>query len=274
MEFLNTKHKRKSFVITTSILLLVLLLIFNFGMTYLDPPEEYGLAINFGDSNFGKGDPVQFSQKSNTKQVEEKQEVVEEVKETPKEVVKEDIITDDASKDVPVVEKEETKKTPVKEEIKKEEPKEKPKPKPSKEATDALNNLLKGNSNDGKSKGEGDDNIEGVKGKENGDANSSKYYGNIGSGSDGNYNLAGRNATSKPIVKPDCQEEGKVVVQIEVDKNGKVINAIPGIKGSTNTAECLRKAAKEAALKTTWEPDKNALPIQKGFIIYNFSLKE
>ena len=114
MEFLNTKHKRKSFVITTSILLLVLLLIFNFGMTYLDPPEEYGLAINFGDSNFGKGDPFQFSQKSNTKQVEEKQEVVEEVKETPKEVVKEDIITDDASKDIPVVEKEETKKNTCK----------------------------------------------------------------------------------------------------------------------------------------------------------------
>lgn len=274
MEFLNTKHKRKSFAITTSILLLVLFLIFNFGMTYLDPPEEYGLAINFGDSDFGKGNPVEYSKKSTVKEIEEKKEVVEEVKETSKEVVKEDIITDDTSKDLPIVEKKETKKTPVKEEIKKEEPKEKPKPKPSKEATEALNNLLKGNTNDGNPKGEGDDDKDGVKGKENGDANSSKYYGNTGSGSGGNYNLAGRKALSKPIEKPDCQEEGTVVVQIEVDKNGKVIKAIPGVKGSTNTAACLLKPAKEAALKTTWNADENAPSKQIGTIIYKFSLSK
>jgi outer membrane biosynthesis protein TonB len=77
---------------------------------------------------------------------------------------------------------------------------------------------------------------------------------------------------SKPIEQPECQEEGIVVVRITVDKNGKVISAIPGVKGSTNTAACLLKPAKAAALKTTWNADSKAPTKQTGTIIYKFSL--
>lgn len=272
MPILNTKHKRKSAAITTIILLLLLFVIFNFGMTYLDPPEEYGLAINYGDSYVGSGEPVERTKRVSIPKVVEKEEVVQEVIETPKEILKEEIITDDTVKDVPVVEKKEENKAPVKEVVKKEIAKEKPKPKPSKETKDALNNLLNGNSSDGKAKGEGDDKKEGVKGNEKGDPDSNKYYGNTGSGSGGNYNLAGRKALSKPIERPDCQEEGIVVVRITVDKNGKVISAIPGVKGSNNTAACLLKPAKEAALRTTWNADDKAPVNQTGTIIYKFSL--
>jgi protein TonB len=292
MPILETKHKRKSAAITTIILLILLFVIFNYGMTYLDPPEEYGLAINYGDSNVGIGEPVERTKRVSTPKVVEKEEVVQEEVvqeevvqefiETPKEIIKEEIITDDTVKEVPVVEKKEEKKTPVKEVVQKEIPKEKPKPtpkptpkpkpKPSKETQDALNNLLNGNSSDGKAKGEGDDKKEGVKGNEKGDPDSNKYYGNTGSGSGGNYNLAGRKALSKPIEQPDCQEEGIVVVRITVDKNGKVISAIPGVKGSNNTAACLLKPAKEAALRTTWNADDKAPVNQTGTIIYKFSL--
>lgn len=272
MIVLDTKHKRKSAGITALILLVLLFLIFNFGMQYLDPPEEYGLAINFGDANVGMGEPVQKTKKVADPEVVEKQEVAEEVKETPKEVIKEELITDDTAKAVPVVEKKEEKKEPVKEVVKKETPKEKPKPKPSKATTDALNSLLNGNSSEGEPKGEGDDEKEGVKGNEQGDPDANKYYGNTGSGAGGNYNLAGRKALSKPIEQPDCQEEGIVVVRITVDKNGKVVSAIPGVKGSTNTAACLLKPAKEAALKTTWNADSEAPTKQTGTIIYKFSL--
>tara|TARA_B110000902_G_C14260147_1_gene569480 strand:+ start:786 stop:1625 length:840 start_codon:yes stop_codon:yes gene_type:complete len=277
MPILDTKHKRKSAAITTIILLILLFVIFNYGMTYLDPPEEYGLAINYGDSNVGIGEPVERTKRVSTPKVVEKEEVVQEevvqeLLETPKEIIKEEIITDDTVKDVPVVEKKEEKKAPVKEVVNKEIPKEKPKSKPSKETQDALNNLLNGNSSDGKAKGEGDDKKEGVKGNEKGDSDSNRYYGNTGSGSGGNYNLAGRKALSKPIEQPDCQEEGIVVVRITVDKNGKVINAIPGVKGSNNTAACLLKPAKEAALRTTWNADDKAPVNQTGTIIYKFSL--
>ena len=272
MSILDTKHKRKSAAITAIILLLMLFAIFNYGLKYLDPPEEYGLAINFGDLDVGTGEPVENAKKALTPEVVEKEEVVEEVKVTPNEGIKEEVLTDDTSKEITVVEKKEVKKVPVKEVVKKEAPKETPKPKPSKETTDALNSLLNGNSSDGNPKGEGDDKKEGVKGNENGDPNSNKYYGNEGTGSGGNYNLLGRIALSKPIEQPDCQEEGIVVVRITVDKNGKVISAKAGGKGPTNTAPCLLKPAREAALRTTWNADQKAPANQTGTIIYKFTL--
>lgn len=294
--WLDTKHKRKSAVITVIILLLLLFGIFNFGMKYLDPPIEYGVAINFGNSEVGSGKPVD-EVKTNPKpqkEVEEKQEVVKEeveetVKETPTKTVKENIITNDSKKDVPVVKKTkkevkkvvkktEKKKATTKKEVSKPKKttksKEKPKPKPSKATTDALNSLLNGNSPKGSTKGEGDDTKSGVKGKSTGDSKSSKYYGNSKSGSGGNYNLAGRTAVSKPIQKPDCQEEGTVVVSITVNKLGKVVRAVPGARGTTNSAPCLYKAAKEAALKTKWNSDSDAPNQQKGTIIYRFSLSQ
>ncbi|WP_297814601.1 energy transducer TonB [uncultured Polaribacter sp.] len=273
MALLDTKHKRKSAIITASILLFLLFVIFNFGMQYIDPPEEYGLAINFGDATVGSGNPVEETKKISVPKVVEKEVVLEEeVKETPKETIKEEMITEDTSKEVSVVEKQKEVKKSVEKDIKKEIPKEIPKPKPSKETTDALNSLLNGNASDANQKGEGDDREDGVKGSEKGDADVARYYGNTGSGAGGNYNLAGRKALSKPIEQPECQEEGIVVVRIVVDKNGKVIRAIPGIKGSTNTAACLLKPAKEAALKTTWNADEKAPNNQIGTIIYKFSL--
>ena len=111
-----------------------------------------------------------------------------------------------------------------------------------------------------------------MKGDEKGDPTSTKYYGNTGKSGDSNYNLAGRNALEKAKEQPDCQQEGTVVVSIEVDKNGKVIRAVAGDKGSTNTHPCLLKPAREAALRTTWNADPNAPSKQKGTIIYKFSL--
>ena len=274
MKIFETEHKRKSAIITAVILMLLIVGVFNFGMKYLDPPIEYGLAINFGNSEVGSGEPLEKTTSQSTPEKPQEEVVEEPVKETPQETVKEEVITSETAKEVPVIEKSTKKKEVVKETPKKVILKKKPKPTPSKETTDALNSLLNGTSKDGATKGEGDDNKSGVKGNEKGDPNSSKYYGNSGSGSGGNYNLKGRTALSKPIRKPNCQEEGTVVVSIEVDQNGKVIKAIPGVKGSTNTAACLLKPAKEAALKTKWNAAVNAPSKQRGTIIYKFSLSK
>ena len=274
MSIFETKHKKKSAVITSILLAIILVAIFNFGLRYLDPPEEYGLAINFGDSTIGSGDPVVKTKaqpvvKKQVEKVEEKQEV------TPKETIKEETITQKV-KDAPVVEKPTEKKVekPVEEKKVEEKPKEKPKPKPSKATKDALNSLLNGSSDDGKPKGEGDDVKPGVKGSDKGDPNSDNFYGNKGDGGESNYNLIGRNALSKPIENPDCNEEGIVVVSIEVDNTGKVIKAVPGVKGSTNTAKCLMDPARIAALKTRWNADPNAPNKQRGTITYRFSLSK
>lgn len=144
-----------------------------------------------------------------------------------------------------------------------------------KKKLDALINGL--NNSEGNGKGnEGDDNIPGDKGGLNGDPNAKGYYGNGGTGSTGNgdYNFGNRTPLNRP--KPDyiCNEEGLVVVRIEVDKNGNVTKATAGVEGSTTEAPCLLSQAEKAALQTKWNKDANAPSKQVGTIKYRFSLSQ
>ena len=96
-----------------------------------------------------------------------------------------------------------------------------------------------------------------------------------GLGNKGNsFELQGRGILKFPDPKYiDYQEGGKVVVEVSVDKQGKVIKAVPGVKGSTTLNEDLLKVAKNAALEASFEVKKDAPEVQKGTITYNFVLK-
>jgi colicin import membrane protein len=87
------------------------------------------------------------------------------------------------------------------------------------------------------------------------------------------YDLQGRGFQALPSPKYDYQGEGRVVVEVSVDRLGKVTQAIAGIKGSTTLDEYLLKVAKEAALNARFETKSDAPAIQKGTITYNFILK-
>jgi hypothetical protein len=87
------------------------------------------------------------------------------------------------------------------------------------------------------------------------------------------YDLGGRAVHRIATVKSDFQEEGKVVVEINVDRNGKVVQAVAGVKGSTTLNEYLLRVAREAALQSVFERNSNAPIVQKGTITYNFLLK-
>ena len=105
-----------------------------------------------------------------------------------------------------------------------------------------------------------------------------KSENNIGNGSgsengSGNgYNLNGRKAIVKSSPEYKCNEQGKVTVQIVVDKSGNVLEAKTGGKGTTNMSKCLLDACKDAALKSKWQPDENAPDRQIGTISYNFRI--
>jgi TonB family protein len=87
------------------------------------------------------------------------------------------------------------------------------------------------------------------------------------------YSLEGRGVIE--LVRPnyDYQEGGRVVVDVSVDRSGKVTQAVAGIKGSTTLNEDLLRIAREAALKTRFEAKPDASLTQKGTITYNFILK-
>jgi len=278
--FLNTKHKRKSAALTSVLMSLLLVAIFFFGMTYLDPPEEYGIAVNFGTTDFGKGNiqPTEPLKSTPQEIVEEQEEVIEEISESSPSEKAEEVITQN-NEDAIAIQKQKEAKKKADEEARVERLKQEAIAK-QKAEEDAkrkkLDALIGGinNSNGTATGGEGNDNKAGDKGNENGDSNANGYYGNGGGGGNGDYNLGNRKPLSRP--KPDyiCNEEGLVVVSIEVDINGRVIKATPGVKGSTNTAQCLLSQAKEAALKTRWQPDTKAPSKQVGTIKYRFSLSQ
>jgi len=73
-------------------------------------------------------------------------------------------------------------------------------------------------------------------------------------------------------IKPNysCEEFGKIVVRVWVNREGQTIKAEPGIRGTTESSSCLFKEAKYAALKTTWTPYFDAPDVQVGQITYNF----
>jgi TonB family protein len=115
---------------------------------------------------------------------------------------------------------------------------------------------------------------QGNQGVESGTPDAPNYGPGGGQGTDGiSFDLGGRKARS--LIKPpyDLQKEGTVVVAITVDRNGRVTDATPGMKGSTTLDGDLLRLAKEAALKTTFESKNDAPVIQKGTITYNFKLR-
>ena len=273
MSLLDTEHKKKSMTITVILYSLLILLLFFFGMTYLDPPPENGIAVNFGTTDTGSGNIQPTEAIKSAPKVTTPPPVSQ-----PKTEIKEDVVTQD-SEDAPVIKKDkpkiEKKETPIKEVPKKVTPVE-PDPTPDKTTTDALDNLINGPKSDGTAKGgEGNDNTPGDKGNPNGDPNAQSYYGTgKGLDGDGNYLLGGRKALNKEKFVQDCNESGIVVVSIEVDRNGKVISATPGVRGTTNNTRCLLDPAKRAALATRFNSDSKAPAKQIGKIIYNFKLSE
>ena len=295
-----SNNKKKSIVLTILVYALFILLLF---FIRFWPPSDAvlaqlgqgggggGVTVNFGDSDFGQG-------KDYTSQVLDISNTVTAIA-TPTNTV-ENILSSEVSDQIDYaivsnptkVEKKETKVTPT----------EKPvvvtpeKPKVSESTNSALANLLGGNATGG----DGNDGVAGNKGKLNGTVGSSDYYGSGGSGGGtggghgtGNgtgsgsgtgpgsgggsgggsgYSLGNRKALTKPEPKYTCNESGRVVVEVTVDRNGKTINAVPGVKGSTNLAKCLLDQAKLAAMATKWQSSDDAPAVQTGQIIYNFSL--
>jgi outer membrane biosynthesis protein TonB len=282
----SLSDKKKSLILATILYCILLCILF---LIRFWPPSDAellamaggggggGVTVNFGDTEFGSGkdfDSKELDVKSINKAVA--------TQETPQE----DIISQDADADKTdvVVEKHEPIKKPkiaIKTEVVK--PVEVKKPE-VKKVDDAVANLLHGN----KKGGDGTSSTSGNQGRSNGDINSNGYSesGGSGGGSGGGngsgngkgngsgYDLGNRKPLNKPQPDYNCGNEyGKVVVQITVDKNGNVTQAIPGYKGSKTLDSCLMAEAKKAALKTKWQSSPDGSDKQVGTIIYVFEIK-
>jgi outer membrane biosynthesis protein TonB len=290
MAFLDTRHKKKSFTLTTLLLSAVLLLLFYIGLTYLDPPIENGIAVNFGTMDFGSG-PVQPMEKVRSEPRQVESQPVEQVQPAePQEAVTEEapvekVLTSNDEESIKIKQQEEAKRKAdeaaekakaeaerIAREKREAEERQRQEQEAKKKNIDALIGGI--GQSDGTTTGsEGNDNTPGDKGQPDGDPYATTYYGAPGSGTGtGGYGLNGRSLVDSGKVRQECNEEGRVVVRITVDRSGKVIKAEPGVKGTTNNAPCLLEPARKTAFMHKWNLDSNAPAQQIGFVVVNFKL--
>ncbi|MBT8271958.1 MAG: energy transducer TonB [Bacteroidia bacterium] len=279
--YFKTKHEKDSARLTVLIGLLILLLIFIVGPKYMDPPEEYGIAVNFGTTDFGSGqqqpkepiksEPIQVNEKPN---IQESQP--EPVKSDP---VKEEVLTEENEEEIALKKQKEAearKKAEAEAKDRAEAERIERERKEQEAKKKNLDDLIGGiGKSDGTESGsEGDDDKAGDKGQIDGNPYAPSYFGQPGSGSGGiGYGLNGRGKPTREKFVPECDEEGRVVVEIHVDRSGRVVNAIPGKKGTTG-AYCLYEAAKKTALSYKWPADQDAPAKQIGFVLVNFSVTQ
>ncbi|PLW99129.1 MAG: energy transducer TonB, partial [Marinilabiliales bacterium] len=199
------------------IVLAVILLVSGF-TTPLPLPGEESILVNFGTDDMGSG-MVQPERVESTPAPEKTQE----------ENVNEEVLTQDFE-EAPYVESSERKEVVESDEVVETQDKE------VEERVvnpDLLFNNERYNNN---STGEGPDNEGTDKGKEEGDINATSYEGSNIPGSGISYSLTGRKPQALIKPKYNCDESGKVVVEIKVDKFGRVETAAPGYKGTTTHA--------------------------------------
>jgi TonB family protein len=253
----------------------MILIIILFGFTTPLPlPQEQGILINFGTEDFGLGD-IEPAYTDFT----ENQETVPQQEEEASKLDDEGILTQDFE-ETAVIKEEKViteKKTETKEIIKETvtEPKEETTQPVVEEKKVNERALYKGRNTETTSTGgEGITEGNGNQGSITGSPDSDNYSSGLSQGSGGvEYSMAGRNPLYLPKPKYEYQVEGKVVVEIRVDRTGNVTYARAGVKGSTTNDENLIKAAQEAALKARFDSKSDAAFTQTGTITYHFILQ-
>jgi TolA-binding protein len=124
------------------------------------------------------------------------------------------------------------------------------------------------------SQGEGNSKGAGNQGDPTGSVDSKNRGPGGGTGPGISYSLDGRSLMGS-LAKPEyaVNDYGTVIVTITVSKDGDVIAAVPGAKGTTTTNSILWEAARKAAILTKFNRVTGVdAPIQKGTIKYNFKL--
>ena len=262
---MSTKQKNKLTGIITTILfhgaILALLILFGF-TTQLPLPGEEGVEVSLGSTSTGLGN------------IQPKKATEPEKKAPPpppKQAGKENIVTQD-TEEAPAIE-ETVKETKQEDPIEKVPEKVVEEPEPEPQVNQAA--LYKGKSKTAKeTPSEGNTTGKGDMGKPGGTIDSKNYLGKGGFGDGPSYDLGGRHHRKLATPGKQFSENATVVVQIYVNRGGKVVKAVAIDKGSTTTSLKLRKLAEQAAMSSVFQASPDAAEVQRGTITYHFVVKQ
>lgn len=270
------KRKRNGILGTIGFHLGILLILIFFGLSVPLPlPEEEGILLDFGteETGYGNTEPIE----NQPAQSEIQQTPQEETSPSQASPASENPAMTQDFEEAPAMKPEEkqTKSTADATEKKKAEKEKRKQEKKEAEEKRQVNEraLFPGKSStegspDGITEGPGN------QGDPAGEPDVKNYQTGESFGGGGiSYSLTGRNPISLPTPEYDYQEEGIVVVEVTVNRNGDVINAVPGVKGSTTLDSYLCNMAEKAALKARFTSRSDGPVYQKGTITYHFILE-
>lgn len=247
------RDRRTGAIATLLFHILLAILFILFGLKQPVPiPEEVGVEMmmaDFGTAETGSG----IVESETSEEVSEEPNPEPTPTETTTPVVEEEVVTQEES-EVAVPESTEEKEE--------ETPKE---PTLNSDLQNLLNNWNKpsGNESEGSTDGEGNEGVQ--------DGNP-EGMGTMNLGDGISYSLGGRGHMKGPDIIKEHTEEGKVVLNIYVGRNGKVIRTTPFLSGSTTTSQALFNLADKMAKSAVFESDANAPPEQKGQMTFVFVL--
>lgn len=143
---------------------------------------------------------------------------------------------------------------------------------PAKAAKPTVNQnaLYKGKSNGATGEGDGTTSTPGNQGKPNG-SNLANNYDGTGSGN-GGLALKNRTWIYRPSTQGSNRIAGTIVVEIHVDKNGNVVFAQAGAKGTTISDYTLFSKCENIAKTSRFNAAENAPDEQRGFLTFVFKV--
>jgi len=282
----NNKQKTYTYTLISYGLLVLLLFLVRWN-TPAQPPVlvEDGIEVNLGNSDEGLGDvqplipgPPSASEESNYAPPKTSQSAPEDIK---------NVETDESDESAPEVAAPKKPTTSTKVEDKpvskpntsKTQPVANPTPAPPKPKAVYKGGTASGtggNNADGfnKSTNQGIAGGSGDQGKLNGNPNSDNYNGNGGTGNSGiSIRLTGRKHLNLPSFEDDFNENGKIAVDIRVDKSGKVIAATYQPRGSSSANPTLKAIALKKAREIKFNAIDSGPDEQIGTVIFNFKLR-
>lgn len=246
------KPKIISAAVTALFMLLVVVVCMSFGYDPPNPPiPEEGVEVNVGDADFGSGDNPQPSSEQSGYVPPAAQEHVS------TQHTEETTPMPSSQNPSPVTNQQPTEQTT------------------QQPATPEVNQraLFPGKRNNG-GNGDGSQGVtdgQGNQGKPGGSESSSNYNGN-GGGNGVDFTLKGRTNVSLPKPSYSSNQQGKIVVKIVVNQQGRVIRAEAPAQGSTIANGGMVEQARQAALKARFNADPNAPEEQTGTITYIYKI--
>jgi hypothetical protein len=260
----------KALAISTAIMAIFLVLSYFIAIGTFEPPVEAGMGgivVNYGTSVEGMGTDY-TSLEEPSADPNANNELPDKVVPVPQEPTKS--IVESNAKEIVTQNTEEAVSVNTKKSTSTAAPTAAAEDKPAK-PTINQNALYKGKKSTGTGQGDGTGTTPGNQGSVNGDPLSNNY-GEGGSGF-GDTPIALRRFTNLVTPQDDGQKTGKVAVRLSINKDGIVINAVPGVKGTTLNDRDLWQKCKDAVMGARLNQSENAPDVQVGVVIFNFKVR-